>query len=141
MVDVRPLMWAYKFSRELARRMPLFRGEYAPLHPKFPEGSAAQVFVKRDGVEAGPVPIDAPDLVYGEEDDQAIEKFMRESGEWCSALAIGMIFDGNFLSVVTTAWHAVSVETCVDESMIVMTDGVARYLCDEASRRGWCCRL
>ncbi|ETW83635.1 GMC oxidoreductase 6 [Heterobasidion irregulare TC 32-1] len=90
MVDVRPLMWAYKFSRELARRMPLFRGEYAPLHPKFPEGSAAQVCVKRDGIEAGPVPINAPDLVYGEEDDQAIEKFIRES--------------------VTTAWHALG--TC-----------------------------
>lgn len=88
MADVRPLIWAYKFSRELARRMPLFCGEYAPLHPKFPEGSAAQVFVKRDGVDAGPVPIDAPDLVYGAEDDRAIDKYLREFGEWRSGQTI-----------------------------------------------------
>ena len=79
--DVRPLVWGYKFSRELARRMPLFRGEYAPLHPKFPEGSAAGIVVGKEGTGPGPVPLDAPDLVYDEEDDRAIEKYTREFGE------------------------------------------------------------
>ena len=84
MVDVRPLVWGYKFSRELARRMPLFCGEYAPLHPKFPEGSAAGILVGKEGADPGPVPLDAPDLVYDEEDDRAIERYTREFGESAS---------------------------------------------------------
>ena len=82
--DVHPLVWGYKFSRELARRMPLFRGEYAPLHPKFPEGSAAGIVVSKEGAGPGPVPLDAPDLVYDEEDDRAIERYTREFGESAS---------------------------------------------------------
>ncbi|CAE6475156.1 unnamed protein product, partial [Rhizoctonia solani] len=37
------LMFTYgpKNFRELARRMPSYRGEFAPMHPKFPETSAA----------------------------------------------------------------------------------------------------
>ena len=81
MADVRPLVWGYKFSRELARRMPLFRGEYAPLHPKFPKGSAAGIVVGKEGTGSGPVPLDAPDLVYDGEDDRAIEKYTRDFGE------------------------------------------------------------
>ena len=58
------MIWAYKFTREIARRMPLFRGDFAPMHPKFPVGSKAAV------VESGmPVPLDAPDLEYSEEDE------------------------------------------------------------------------
>jgi alcohol oxidase len=71
--DVKPLIWAYKFTREIARRLPLFRGEVASMHPKFPEGSGAAL------VEDGqPFSMDAPKLVYLEEDNKAIEKYTRE---------------------------------------------------------------
>ncbi|KAG9097489.1 hypothetical protein FRC06_007496, partial [Ceratobasidium sp. 370] len=62
------------FRGEIARRMPCYRGEFAPLHPKFPEGSAAAA-VKLDG------PLDAKDiknLVYTAEDNAAIETFLRQ---------------------------------------------------------------
>ncbi|KAF8262160.1 GMC oxidoreductase-domain-containing protein [Lactarius quietus] len=36
--DVQPLMWGYKFTREIARRMPHFRGEPPALHPAFAPG-------------------------------------------------------------------------------------------------------
>jgi hypothetical protein len=56
--------------------MPLFRGELAMMHPKFPEGSDAAV------IESGqPTPMDAPTLVYTKEDDKAIEIYTREFGE------------------------------------------------------------
>jgi len=76
---VKPLLWAYKFTREIARRSPLFRGEVALRHPKFPEGSGAAL------VEDGrPVSMDAPKLVYTEEDDRAVEQSTREFGECAS---------------------------------------------------------
>lgn len=39
--DVRPLTWAYKFTREIARRMPHFRGEPHMVHPAFAPGGPA----------------------------------------------------------------------------------------------------
>ncbi|KAJ3553624.1 hypothetical protein NM688_g3508 [Phlebia brevispora] len=71
--DVALLRWAYKRSREISRRMPCYRGEYAPWHPKFPEGSAAAA-----GLDVRPVAVDAPDLLYTAEDDKAIEQHMKE---------------------------------------------------------------
>jgi hypothetical protein len=38
---VRPLTWAYKFTREIARRMPHFRGELHMVHPAFAPGGPA----------------------------------------------------------------------------------------------------
>ena len=79
LADVKPLSWAYKFTREIARRSPLFRGELALMHPKFPDGSCAAL------VEDGrPVSMDAPKLVYTEEDDRAVEKYTREFSECAS---------------------------------------------------------
>lgn len=46
-------------------------------HPIFPAGSA--VAPKEAD---GPVPISAPDLVYTPEDDAAIEKHHRKTGEY-----------------------------------------------------------
>ncbi|KAJ7745760.1 GMC oxidoreductase-domain-containing protein [Mycena metata] len=79
------LRWAYKWSREMARRMDSYRGEYALEHPLFAAGSAA-VCGKTDG----PVSIDAPDIVYSAEDDEAIDNYHR--------------------AVVGTTWH--SLGTC-----------------------------
>ncbi|KIK54916.1 hypothetical protein GYMLUDRAFT_48302 [Collybiopsis luxurians FD-317 M1] len=70
--DIVPHMWVYKYYREFARRMPVFRGEPAVGHPRFPEGSEAAV------VEHGePFPLDAPTVKYSAEDDRAIEEHMR----------------------------------------------------------------
>ncbi|KAI0829921.1 alcohol oxidase-like protein [Trametes gibbosa] len=72
--DVAMLRWGFKYARELGRRMSSYRGEYLPDQPVFPEGSAA------GGPEARrstPAPIDAPDIVYTEEDDKAIDEYIR----------------------------------------------------------------
>ncbi|KAG9121765.1 hypothetical protein FRC07_002142 [Ceratobasidium sp. 392] len=72
--DVDIHIWAYKKAREIARRMPCYRGEYAPLHPTFPEGSTAAT-VKLD---APLDPKNITDLVYTVEDNAAIEAYLRQ---------------------------------------------------------------
>ncbi|KAF8607378.1 alcohol oxidase [Ceratobasidium sp. AG-I] len=74
--DIDVQIWIYKKSREIARRMPSFRGEFAPLHPKFPEGSAATC-VRLDG----PPPADMENLAYTAEDNAAIEEFIRDRSD------------------------------------------------------------
>ncbi|KAG9312156.1 hypothetical protein JVU11DRAFT_7446 [Chiua virens] len=71
--DVAQLTLFYKMSRERARRMSAYRGEVAASHPQFPEGNPAAC---REA--AGPVSMDAPDIVYSEADDAAIVKFHLE---------------------------------------------------------------
>ncbi|KAH9174549.1 alcohol oxidase-like protein [Lactarius sanguifluus] len=84
--DVQPLMWGYKFMREIARRMPHFRGEPPMRHPAFtPSGPAAVV-----AHAEGPVSFDAPRIVYSEEDERTLEVFVR--------------------AMVATTWH--SLGTC-----------------------------
>ncbi|KAI0044620.1 GMC oxidoreductase [Auriscalpium vulgare] len=83
--DLVPLLWAYKHTREMARRMPLFRGEPAALHPRFAADSAARLIERVEG----PVVIEER-IEYGDEDEKAIEAYTRER--------------------VTTAWHALG--TC-----------------------------
>ena len=73
--DVKPLVWGYKFTREIARRMPVFRGECAAIHPKFAEGSSAGLIL-----EGQPLALSAPKVVYSPEDDQAIEDYVRAQG-------------------------------------------------------------
>lgn len=86
-IDLKKHIWAYKTSREIYRRMSIFRGEHAGTHPKFPEGSAAAVVEKTDG----PIVHDNDSRIhYTEEDDKAIEQRVRE--------------------IVTTTWH--SLGTC-----------------------------
>ncbi|KAH9054564.1 alcohol oxidase-like protein [Lactarius deliciosus] len=82
--DVQPLMWGYKFAREIARRMPHFRGEPPVLHPAFAPGSPASIVAHADG----PVPFDTPRIEYLEEDERALEAFARAN--------------------VGTCWHSVS---------------------------------
>ncbi|KAI9434105.1 alcohol oxidase-like protein [Lactarius indigo] len=84
--DVQPLTWGYKFTREIARRMPHFRGEPAVLHPAFAPGGAAAVIADAEG----PISFDAPRIVYSEEDERVLESFARAN--------------------VATAWH--SLGTC-----------------------------
>ncbi|KAG2113899.1 GMC oxidoreductase-domain-containing protein [Suillus discolor] len=83
--DIVPLNFGYKKTRELLRRMASYRGEFAAGHPDFPEGSAAAC---REA--SGPVDLNAPDIVYTAEDDEAIDRFLRD--------------------IVQTTWH--SLGTC-----------------------------
>ncbi|KAG1855611.1 GMC oxidoreductase-domain-containing protein, partial [Suillus subluteus] len=65
--DIIPLDFGYKKTREILRRMASYRGEVTTGHPDFPEGSAAAC---REA--SGPVDLNAPDIVYTAEDDEAI---------------------------------------------------------------------
>ena len=76
MADVKPLMWGYKFSREIARRMPHFRGEPRALHPGFGVGRSASLIEHAEG----PVAFDAPRIVYEEEDERTLEAYVRKMG-------------------------------------------------------------
>ncbi|KAF5359173.1 hypothetical protein D9756_003510 [Leucocoprinus leucothites] len=71
--DLQVLVWAYKHSREIARRMPMYRGELVPEHPNFPEGSEAVA-----KLADGPVPIDAPKIKYTEADNRAIAEYIKQ---------------------------------------------------------------
>jgi alcohol oxidase len=74
--DVQQMIWGYKFTREIARRMPYFQGEQAVLHPAFAPGRQASVLARSEGS----VSIDAPRIVYSEEDERALEEFVRAQG-------------------------------------------------------------
>jgi len=56
--------------------MKFYRGEVISSHPKFPNGSAAET-----RSSAMPVEIAAPDIVYTKEDDEAIDRHNRQTGE------------------------------------------------------------
>ncbi|KAG1903383.1 GMC oxidoreductase-domain-containing protein [Suillus fuscotomentosus] len=71
--DIVPLNFAYKKTREIFRRMASYRGEVTTGHPDFPEGSAAGC---REA--SGPVDLNAPDIFYTTEDDEAIDRFHRD---------------------------------------------------------------
>lgn len=72
-IDVKKQIWAYKKHREIMRRTSMYRGELAPGHPAFPEGSAAAC------IEADAPLSNVEDLKYSAEDDAAIEKWLREN--------------------------------------------------------------
>lgn len=68
--DLKKQLWAYKMSREIARRLPYFQGELELGHPKFPAGSKA-------APTNGSLGSDIKDIEYSEEDDRAIEDWIR----------------------------------------------------------------
>jgi len=76
MADVKLLVWSYKFSREIARRMPHFRGEPKALHPMFSPGGPASVAEHAEG----PVALDVPRIVYSDEDERVLEAYVRAMG-------------------------------------------------------------
>jgi alcohol oxidase len=66
-------MWGYKFAREIARRMPHFRGEPPALHPAFVPGSGAAIVAHAEG----PVAFDTPRIEYSAEDERVLEAYAR----------------------------------------------------------------
>ncbi|KAF8904338.1 alcohol oxidase-like protein [Mucidula mucida] len=103
-VDVAALRWGYKKGREIIRRLPAFRGALVPAHPQFAADSPAAL------VETGPIPLDAPKIVYSAEDDAAIDHNIR-------ALSLS----SSFLSFVlgTCAMKPVSDGGVVDNNLSV----------------------
>ncbi|TQN66623.1 Alcohol oxidase [Colletotrichum shisoi] len=75
-LDLKKQVWAYKHSREVARRTALYRGEVAGGHPSFPAGSKAALVddVAPDTHRSVTAPLE-----YSSEDDEAIERFLREN--------------------------------------------------------------
>jgi alcohol oxidase len=71
--DIAPQVWTYNKIREIARRMPSFRGELESTHPRYAPNSAAACISAYDP--------DIVDIKYAEEDDKAIEKWVREKLE------------------------------------------------------------
>ncbi|TFK36631.1 alcohol oxidase-like protein [Crucibulum laeve] len=71
--DLVILKWGYKKSREFARRMGVFRGEYLPAHPPFSESGEAK------GIKDASQPVDAskPDVFYEDEDERILEEYLR----------------------------------------------------------------
>lgn len=77
-LDVPPLVWAYKNSREIIRRTSFYRGELAPTHPAFPAGSRAAPRTFDDKLyERSRSEVE--NLEYTAEDDAAIEEHIRRT--------------------------------------------------------------
>ncbi|KAH8927373.1 GMC oxidoreductase [Atractiella rhizophila] len=71
--DVHSFLWTYKATRESARRMPSYRGELGTHHPVFSSTSNARA-QKYATWDANSVTT----LNYSEEDDKAIENWVRD---------------------------------------------------------------
>jgi alcohol oxidase len=86
--DLKKQLWAYKISREIARRLPYYRGEEQLGHPAFPKGSNAAIVTLKEPLSV------FKDIEYSKDDDAAIEDWIR----------------GN----LNTTWH--SLGTCAMKS-------------------------
>ncbi|PUU72830.1 GMC oxidoreductase-domain-containing protein [Tuber borchii] len=79
--DIGPNVWGYKLGRELIRRTPCYRGELPAVHPKFDPTSAARAreIDVGEALEPAQTGGDIENLVYTEEDNRAIEEWVRET--------------------------------------------------------------
>ena len=78
--DLATLTWGYKKTREIARRLKTYEEAFAASHPVFPKDSDASlekddVRIRAQGADKSTL----PDIVYSEEDDRAIEEFLRKT--------------------------------------------------------------
>jgi alcohol oxidase len=71
-IDLKKHVWVYKKQREIVRRMDTYRGELAGFHPSFAVGSDAALVELVDSP-----PKNVRNIVYTEEDDMMIEKWIR----------------------------------------------------------------
>ncbi|RDW83061.1 hypothetical protein BP5796_04552 [Coleophoma crateriformis] len=67
--DIKKQLWAYKMTREIARRLPYYKGELELGHPKFKDDSNAKL------QDASPT--DDKDIEYSQEDDELILEWIR----------------------------------------------------------------
>ncbi|KAF1949800.1 alcohol oxidase-like protein [Byssothecium circinans] len=71
-LDVKKHIWSYKKQREIVRRMSYYRGEDPKCHPPFASTSDAVCVALTE-----PLPEDVKDIVYTEDDDRVLEKWIR----------------------------------------------------------------
>ncbi|KAG5647341.1 hypothetical protein DXG03_000409 [Asterophora parasitica] len=76
LADLGVLRWAYKKTREIARRMNLYEGDFSPGHPEYPQGSKAAT-----SESAKPADILSHDIEYSTEDNKAIDEYHRKTVE------------------------------------------------------------
>jgi hypothetical protein len=143
---MQPLKWGYKFSREIARRMPHFSGEPLAHHPTFAPGSSASIVTHAEG----PVPFDTPRIVYSDDDERALEEFARANGAWLLPFPFSFdLYNTHFIYFYRTdgsvpvgaLGELLSPLRCPASSKtrIACTPGLtlffalARHLCDEAA--------
>ncbi|KAI0503175.1 alcohol oxidase-like protein [Xylaria bambusicola] len=115
-VDIKKCIWAYKAQREISRRMSVYRGEVATLHPEFGKDSKAAC-VKLHG----PPATDIEDIEYTAEDDAAIERWLRNhiSTTWHSAGTCKMLpLDKNGVVDANLSVHNVTALKIADASII-----------------------
>lgn len=79
-VDLAVHVWAYKRTREIARRMGCYSGEAIVGHPRFPPNSKAALVDVNPKPGVGSVLLGGPleDIEYTAEDNKAIEECIRE---------------------------------------------------------------
>ncbi|KAH8079783.1 GMC oxidoreductase-domain-containing protein [Cristinia sonorae] len=76
--DIAVLRYGYKVTREFARRMKCYRGEYKSWHPQFPNDSEAACHE-----QATPVPVDSRNIRWTAKDDEAIDQYHRAFANTC----------------------------------------------------------
>ena len=131
---MQPLIWGYKFTREIARRMPHFRGEPPALHPAFMPGGPASVVAHAKG----PIVFDTPRIVYSEEDERALEAFVRANGALLPLSSLHYLLTSlrfDVLGAVSTAFHSVS-SPLYGAGRCRNLRVLARHMRDEAPRAG-----
>jgi alcohol oxidase len=133
--DIKKQLWAYKMSREIARRLPYYKGELELGHPKFPEGSAAALHsgaLDTDGLK---------DIEYSAEDDAAILSWIRGnlSTTWHSLGTCAMkpreaggVVDGD-LNVYGTVGLKVADLSMVPENVGANTNNTALVVGEKAA--------
>ncbi|CCM05912.1 uncharacterized protein FIBRA_08150 [Fibroporia radiculosa] len=126
--DVAILRWGYKFSREIARRMPLYRGEFVAGHPQFSEGSQAVCHS-----DESPIAISAPNIKYTEDDDRAINEHIRKTSTniWHSMGTCAMKPRGDG-GVVDSSLNVYGVEGLKVADMSIAPGNVSANTCTTA---------
>ncbi|KAH7409702.1 hypothetical protein BKA64DRAFT_665641 [Cadophora sp. MPI-SDFR-AT-0126] len=102
--DMKAHIWQYKVQREIMRRTKMYRGELAITHPKFSPGSQAALLDLDIGQEVNIT----EDIVYSAEDDNVIERFLREN--------------------INTTWHSLgTAKMAPREKMGVVDESLSVY--------------
>ena len=133
---MQPLIWGFRFTREIARRMPHFRGEPPVFYPAFAPGGLASVLAHA----YGPVPFDVPHIVYLEEDERALEvSCVRRVCSFSTSLFLLTIHSLSCAgAAVASVLHSVSsaIDNVFDAHLCVCVYGcrLAWHVRDEAAR-------
>lgn len=132
--DIKKQLWAYKMSREIARRLPYYRGELELGHPKFAEGSKATL---HEGALEGEI----SDIKYSKEDEAVVEDWIRGnlSTTWHSLGTCAMkpreqggVVDGD-LNVYGTVGLKVADLSMVPENVGANTNNTALVVGEKAA--------